>query len=97
MPRQYLPIIEQDSFIYAQVRVAVRLIALDNRRNPSAYATHPPTGVLQLAERLRSQFPTITWALIFCAKHLAQGYTLKEIRWLIIDAQPRALHKRRGR
>jgi hypothetical protein len=95
MPRNNLPPIEHDSLTYVGIRVGCRLAACDYRRRPEAYSQHPPTAVLHLAERCRMLFPQLYPSLVFIAKALAQGYSLKEVRWLVVDYAPRALHKRR--
>jgi hypothetical protein len=95
MTRNFLPPIEHEKLTYVGIRVGCRLAIADYRRHPDKYTHHAPTAVLQLAERLRMLFPQMYPYLVFIAKALAQGYSLKEVRWLVVDYSPRALHKRR--
>jgi hypothetical protein len=93
--RIHVPPIENDTLTYVGIRVAVRLVALDYKRNPVPYRSHPPTAVLHLAGRLRMAFPALWPPLVFVAKALAQGSRLAEVRSMDVEHAVRALHKRR--
>lgn len=97
MTRRYLPPIERDTFTYVGVRVAIQLAAIDYRRRGSPSAEHHPTAVLNLAGRLRMLFPSMFPPLVFVAKGLSQGYTLRDLRFMYVEPAARALHKRRPR
>jgi len=93
--RVHVPPIENDTLTYVGIRVAVRLVALDYRRNPIPYNHHAPTAVLVLAGKLRMLFPGMHSPLVFVAKALAQGYRLVDVRSMDVEYTVRALHKRR--
>lgn len=93
--RNNVPPIERDTITYVLIRVSVRLIARDYRRNPTPYQDYPAAGVLALAGRMRMLYPMLWGPLVFVAKCLSQGYSTVDIRTMDVAYQARALHKRR--
>lgn len=93
--RNNVPPIERDTFTYVGIRVAVRLVALDYKRNPGHYDDYRPAGALMLAGRLRMLYPSLWAPIVFVSKALAQGHTLAEVRTMDVAYTARALHKRR--
>lgn len=93
LPRKPL---HRETYSQILVRVSYQLVRLDVARNPSAY-THPPTGVQDLADRLRWQgFTTIYWTLSSAARWLACDLTMRHWRdELSFADRERAIHKRK--
>lgn len=91
------PPLERTTFTRVLVRVSVKLVVLDYHHRPASYRGHPPTAVLNLAQRLRLLFPSLHSPLIFVAKALQQGYRLADISDLSLEPAPRSLAKRRIR
>ena len=88
--------LEMETFTMALIRIACKQVERDYRRNPSAYSPHPPTAILALAERQRSELPSITTfsTLIYIAKAVQQGIKLRDIPAHNPKAVWRAIHKR---
>lgn len=90
-------LIYEDTFTNVIARVAYQYIRLDFHRFPLAYKHHPPTAILELADRNRSTLAGgIYWALVSAAKWNSQGISLRQWRDdLTLANRDRALHKRR--
>lgn len=88
--------LEMETFTMALIRIACAQVERDYRRDPSPYASHPPTAVLALAEQQRLTTPAINTfsALIYVAKAMQHGYKLRTIPQHNPKAVWRALHKR---
>lgn len=81
------------------LRVSFQLIRLDARKQPDTYKKHPPSAMLDLAIRLRSQGWHAFYRLVVSAAKCHQmGYSL--VTWrdgLDWPQRDRALHKQRPR
>ena len=88
--------LEHETFTNALIRIAVAQVVLDFRQRPAGYHVHPPTAVLELAERQRRDMQSITTfgSLIYVAKALQAGYKLRYIPAHSPKAVWRAIHKR---
>lgn len=88
--------LERETFTMALIRIACRQVELDYRRNPAEYATHPPTAILNLAERQRRSHPSLSTfsSLIYVAKAVQCGIRLRDIPAHNPKAVWRAIHKR---
>lgn len=86
--------IERESLTRATIRVCIRLIVIDYRKNPHKYS-YKPSGVLDLAERLRPPFPELYGTLIYISKALATGLSLAQIRHAPVEWAIRSIAKRR--
>jgi hypothetical protein len=88
--------LEYETFTMALIRIACRQVERDYRQQPAAYASHPPTAILALAEAQRAMLPSITTFahLVYIAKAVQNGYKLREIPAHNPKAVWRAIHKR---
>lgn len=79
-------------------RIAYQVIALHYRKHPDYYG-HPPTAILNLAERYRTHpFGWLYWSLRSAATWNAHGISLRQWRdELSLADRDRALHKRKPR
>lgn len=79
-------------------RVAVRLVQLDHKRNPSAYHVHRASAILALSNRLRDEQITAVWPyLVSCSKAVHAGMSLDQWRSWAMQSSPdtmRSIHKR---
>jgi hypothetical protein len=89
--------LENETYTRVLIRVSYRLIVMNYRKYPERY-THPPTGILILAEYLRTQgFGLLYFYLLTASKWVASGGPLREWADLQISQGARALHKRKLR
>lgn len=88
--------LEFETFTMCLIRIACAQVERDYRRSPTAYATHPPTAVLALAERQRHDLPQVNTfsSLMYIAKALQCGFRLRTIPAHSPKAVWRAIHKR---
>ena len=94
MSTPLLPPIERDGITRAQIRICIRLVVLDHEKYPSIYS-YPPRGILNLAERLRPEFPILYGVLVYISKASATGLSLKQIRHAPVQWAVRSIAKRR--
>lgn len=91
--------LHHDTYDNVIARVTYQYILRDLRRFPRNYSTHPPSAILELANRDRKVLAGgIYWALVSAAKWNAMGVRLT--RWrdeLSLADKDRALHKRKPR
>jgi hypothetical protein len=88
--------LEHETFTMALIRIAVAQVIRDYRQHPAEYAVHPPTAVMNLAERQRRSHPSLCTfsSLIYVAKALQCGFKLRDIPAHSPKAVWRAVHKR---
>jgi hypothetical protein len=86
--------IEHEGLTRATIRVCIRLIVIDHRKNPHLYR-YNPSGILDLAERLRPPFPELYGTLVYISKAVATGLSLAQVRHAPVEWAIRSIAKRR--